>query len=224
MTMSNIVDTCHPKDPDYPGCKRRIISLNDGEVQLNMKEISTWFQWWLEQTAKKKHKSFNFSCGNPDISPIFTILNARKWGTLHPVPSVQGTGHLLRSEFRMFFGYREATVSLVATFEWETFKICWPSNINQSLGFLVNLLATHRNHGVTGSWTRKILQDNEARCEVCLERLPRPVSFSSWESKVTTQKMPPTQKIPGRLFKGVSPKSGKIISPFSTFFHNMGSN
>eukprot|EP00434_Breviolum_minutum_P020598 symbB.v1.2.018162.t1/scaffold1437.1/size118820/5 len=25
-------------DPDYPGCKRRIISLNDGEVQLNMKD------------------------------------------------------------------------------------------------------------------------------------------------------------------------------------------
>ena len=40
MTMSNM-SKCHPKDPDYPGCKRRIISLNDGEIQLNMKEIST---------------------------------------------------------------------------------------------------------------------------------------------------------------------------------------
>ncbi|CAK9093307.1 unnamed protein product [Durusdinium trenchii] len=25
-------------DPDYPGCKRRIITLNNGEVQLNMKD------------------------------------------------------------------------------------------------------------------------------------------------------------------------------------------
>mmetsp|Transcript_84859 Transcript_84859/g.173038 ORF Transcript_84859/g.173038 Transcript_84859/m.173038 type:complete len:180 (-) Transcript_84859:9-548(-) len=43
--LSSVPDAAFAKDlsgnyddPEYPGCKRRIITLNDGEVQVNMKD------------------------------------------------------------------------------------------------------------------------------------------------------------------------------------------
>ena len=145
--------------------------------------------------------------------------------TLHPVPSVLLEGHLWRSEFRMFFCFGRPPFHWWLQ-EWETFKKLLTIQHQPIPRFFgESPCNSPKPWCFPGSWTRKILQDNEARCEVCLERQPRPVSFSSWESKVTTRKMPPTQKKSGRLFKGVSPKSREIVQPFfGTFFHNMGSS
>ena len=117
-------------------------SSTQHEGDFNMISVVTW------ATGNKHPQLIFFMRQSGYISNIHDFKPHRKWG----VSSIRShrfkEGHLLRSEFRMFFCYREATVSLVATFEWETWTICWPSNINQALGFLVNLLATHRNHGV----------------------------------------------------------------------------